>query len=58
MKKDGLNESNLDQIKCSASDNKRLSEWSCNKCDERICDLCYKAHVWVKLTKNHTLSKL
>ena len=35
-----------------------VSDWSCNECDEKLCDLCYKAHIRVKLTQNHALSKL
>ena len=33
-------------------------EWSCSECGEKLCDLCQKAHIRVKLTKNHSLVSL
>ena len=58
LEKSGLNESNSNQIKCTACDDKSVADWSCKECDEKLCDLCYKAHIRVKLTQNHALSKL
>ena len=58
ISKSGLNESNLDQIKCTACDDKSVADWSCKECNEKLCDLCYKAQKQVKLTQNHAFSKL
>ena len=46
------------QIKCKACDDESVAKWSCKECKENICDLCYKAHIRVKLTKHHVLSEL
>ena len=58
LEKSGLNESNSIQIKCKACDDESVAKWSCKECKENICDLCYKAHIRVKLTKHHVLSEL
>ena len=34
------------------------TEWSCSECGEKLCDLGQKAHIRVKLTKNHSLVSL
>ena len=48
----------MNQIKCTACDDKSVVDWSCKECDEKLCAFCYKAHIRVKLTQNHALSKL
>ena len=49
---------NLKFDKCTACDENNVSEWSCSECEENLCDLCQKAHIRVKLTKNHSLVSL
>ena len=57
LEKSNLNESTskIDQTfdKCTACDENNVAEWSCSECEENLCDLCQKAHIRVKLTKNH-----
>ena len=50
-------EPNLIRIKCKACDDESVVKWSCKECKENICDLCYKAHIRVKMTKHHALSE-
>ena len=32
--------------------------YSCNQCDNFLCDKCFEAHKKVKITRNHTLKLL
>ena len=62
LEKGNLNEStskiNRTFDKCTAYDENNFAEWSCSECEENLCDLCQKAHLRVKLTKNYSLISL
>ena len=62
LEKSNLNESTskIDQTfdKCTACDENNVAERSCSECEENLCDLCQKAYLRVKLTKNHSLVSL
>ena len=53
---DFLNESRL-KI-CSACDDKNEAKYRCEECKDTLCDPCYKAHLVVKVTRNHTITDL
>ena len=53
---DFLNESRL--IICSACPDKNEAKYRCEECMDSLCDPCYKAHLLVKVTRNHTITDL
>ena len=53
---DFLNESRL--IICSSCVDKNEAKYRCEECLDNLCDPCYKAHLVVKVTRNHTITDL
>ena len=46
------------RIKCTACNDKSAAHWHCKDCKKNICNACQKAHLRVKITKNHSLTFL
>ena len=46
------------RIKCTACNGKSASHYYCKDYKENICNACQKAHLRVKITKNHSLTFL
>ena len=53
---DFLNESRL--IIYSSCVDKNEAKYRCEECLDNLCDPCYKAHLVVKVTRNHTITDL
>ena len=43
---------------CSRCEDNTEANFSCKECQETLCDPCHKAHLKVKLTRNHTIIPL
>ena len=43
---------------CTGCNDNTEASYSCLECKDTLCELCYQAHLKVKLTLNHTLSQL
>ena len=46
------------RIRCTACNDKSAAHWHCKDCKKNICNACQKAHLRVKITKNHSLTFL
>ena len=43
---------------CTGCNDNSEALYSCLECKDTLCELCYQAHLKVRLTRNHTLSQL
>ena len=43
---------------CSSCEYNNEAKFACKECQDTLCNLCYDAHLKVKLTKNHTITPL
>ena len=44
-----------EQIVCTNCDDNALGSYGCKDCRDILCDECYKAHLKVKITRDHDL---
>ena len=58
-KKPGFDRKKLiEKYGSTACNDKSAAHWHCKDCKKNICNACQKAHLRVKITKNHSLTFL